>query len=326
MEDLTSPPRVSIVVPARDAADTLGRALECLRAQALGEPYEVVVVDKGSRDGTAALAEAAGPPVRLVRAGPGAAGEARNEGAAAARGDMLAFTDADCFPRPGWLAAGVAALRGGGAADGGSADLVIGRVEPDPSTPMGPFDRSLWADRDDGLHRTANLFVTRAAFERAGGFADPGLVDGRPFGEDVLFGWRVRRGGGRAVFAPDAVVDHAVERRGAAAYVAERLRLSAFPPVARAAPELRGSFFFGRVFLSSRSAAFDAALAGLAAAALTRRRAPLAAALPYAAMIARRAAQSGPRAPLAAPVEVAADAVALAALLRGSVAAGTLVA
>src|SRR5690348_9788817 len=117
-------PTASVIVPARDAGLTLGRTLRALRAQELEGGYEVVVVDDGSADDTAELAAAAGSPVRLVRQprlGPAAA---RNRGVAEAQASRLAFCDADVFPEPGWLAAGVRALR--------DFDLVQGQLLPDP--------------------------------------------------------------------------------------------------------------------------------------------------------------------------------------------------
>jgi hypothetical protein len=112
-------------------------------------------------------------------------------------------------------------------------------------------------------------------------------------------------------------VSHAVLPRGPRGYVAERRRLAGFPWLVLRVPELRDELLLGRVFLSGRTAAFDAALASVALAAAARSRRPLALALPYAAAILRRALQSGARAPVVAPVEVAADAVGLAALVRG---------
>jgi glycosyltransferase involved in cell wall biosynthesis len=295
-------PDVSVVIPARDAAATLPRTLDALARQTVGrERFEVVVVDDGSRDGTGSLAQAADVVDRVVRtdapAGPGAA---RNAGAAVATGAVLAFTDADCFPEPGWLEHGLAALR--------EADLVQGVVRPERDP--GPFDRTVWVSAPGGLFETANLLVRRDVFLALGGFPR-GLTPGggKEMGEDVLFGWTARRSGARIAFAEDAVVRHAVFPRGPRAYIGERRRLAAFPALAAAVPELRSAVFWRRGFLNARSAAFDAAVIGLAV------RRP-AAALPYATLVARDARRLGPR---AAAVRVAADAVGAAALVAGSI-------
>lgn len=307
------PPRVSVVVPALDAAATIGRTLEALSRQQLAERYEVIVVDDGSGDSTAAIAEAARGPVRVLRQERSGPAAARNRGAAAARGEVVAFTDADCFPEPGWLRAGVEAIDAG-------ADLVQGAVSPEPGFPMGPFDRSLWIDRENGLYETANLLVTRELFERIGGFEvwlEPDL--GKPLAEDVWFGWRARRAGARTAFCPDARVHHAVFRRGAAGYVSERRRLRHFPAIAAKVPELRDELFYARLFLNRRSAALDLALAGAAAAGLARSPLPLAAALPYARLVGRHALAWRRRAGVVAAAELAADLVSFASLVRGSV-------
>jgi hypothetical protein len=83
-------------------------------------------------------------------------------------------------------------------------------------------------------------------------------------------------------------------------------------------PELRGQFMYGQVFLSKRSAMFDAAVAGAALAAVTRSPLPLVAAAPYARQLARRGRPYRRRAPLVAAVDVAADALSLGALAYGS--------
>ena len=303
---------VSVIVPARDASATLPRTLEALAAQDLDEPYEVIVVDDASTDGTADAAERATCPVTLVRERGVGPGPARNSGAAAASGDVLAFTDADCFPAPGWLREGVRAVA--------DADLVQGRVEPDPASAYGPFDRSVTVDAERGLYETANLIVSRTLFERLGGFEDwlPARI-GKPLAEDLWFGWRARRAGARTAFSESAVVRHAVFERGPAEYVAERARLVYFPAIAAKMPELRRTFFFRGRFLNERSAAFDAAFLGAAAAARTRSPRPLLAALPYARLAYHRSRAFGRRAPLVATADLAADAVGLAALVAGSI-------
>ena len=234
--------RISVVIAARDAERTLPDTLDGLAAQDLGEPFEVVVVDNGSRDATAAVAEAHPVVDRVVRRargeGPGAA---RNEGAAAASGDVVAFTDADCIPAPGWLRAGLAV----------DADLVQGRVEP--AGPAGPFDHTLWVTQETGLYETANLFVRREWLDP--GFEDAIDAGGRPFGEDVIFAWRAKRRGATTAFAPDALVHHAVFPGTAHGYVRERARDAHFAELAKLVPELRDRFLYRRHFLSRRSAA-----------------------------------------------------------------------
>jgi glycosyltransferase involved in cell wall biosynthesis len=294
---------IAVVVPARNAAATIGRTLAALAAQDLGAQAEIVVVDDASADDTAALAERAGARVVRLERPAGPAG-ARNAGVAATTAPLVAFTDADCEPAPGWLRALAAALR--------DADLVTGPIEPERAA--GPFDRTLRRDGPSPLFETANLGVRRAVLDRVGGFEPFAPAAGsRHFGEDVVLAWRALRAGARRAYAPEALVRHAVFARGPRAFVAERERLRLFPALVREVPELRGALTL-RVFLSPTTAAFDAALAGVALAAARRRIGPLALVAPYAV----RLRHTRPRAALAF---VAADAVGLAALVRGSVAA-----
>ncbi len=94
-------PRISVIIPAYNADDTIGRCLEALGAQT-HPPDEIIVVDDGSTDDTAQVAEAFDVHViTQPNQGPGAA---RNRGVAAAHGDLLLFTDADCAPAPDWVA------------------------------------------------------------------------------------------------------------------------------------------------------------------------------------------------------------------------------
>lgn len=305
-------PDVSVVIPARDAEGLLGLTLDAVAAQEFDGEFEVIVVDNGSLDGTAGLAERRG--VRVLRRprgdGPGAA---RNEGAAAAGGDVIAFTDSDCEPSPGWLAAAVGALEG--------ADIVLGPVSPVRAP--APLERTVQITTHTGLFETANLVVRRATFEGAGGFpAGLEAREGAPFGEDVLFGWTAVRNGARVVFCPEALVLHAVQPRGARAFLAERRRLGMFPPLTRQVPELRRSFLYRRWFLNRRTARVDLAAAGLLAALVLRRRWPLLALAPYANVVREDARTSGLR---AAAVRIAADGAAAAALARGSARSRSLV-
>jgi hypothetical protein len=114
-----------------------------------------------------------------------------------------------------------------------------------------------------------------------------------------------------------------VHPRGASGYVSERRRQRHFPALARRVPELRERFFFRKLFLARRTAAFDLALAGLGAWALSGSALPLIAAIPYAQQLVKRSLPFRRRAPLVAAVDVAADAVGLLSLLRGSLRART---
>src|SRR6185312_14630673 len=124
-----------------------------------------------------------------------------------------------------------------------------------------------------------------------------------------------RRAGARTAFAPNALVHHAVHPRGASGYVSERQRVGHFAVMADRVPELRDQFSYRRVFLSRRSAMFDAAALAIGVAALTRSPLPLIGTAPYARHLAKRAQSFRKRAPLVAAVDVAADAVSLGSLL-----------
>lgn len=301
-------PEIAVVIPARDAAETIERCIRCLARQELEEPWEVVLVDDGSVDGTGEEAElaaaAAGLKLRVERLRGQGPAAARNHGVAVTSGAALAFLDADCFPTPGWLAAGLRGLE--------AADLVQGRVVPDPEVVRGPFDRTLQVSGPSPLFESANLFVHRGLFDKLGGFEqwlEPEV--GKAVAEDVWFGWRARRGGATTEFSAEALAHHAVFREGALTHILDRRRLAHFPAIVAKVPELRDELFFARWFLSSRTAAFDLALLGLA----TRRRLL---ALPYLTLIAKEAAGWQQLTPKVVPVRLAADLVGAASLLRGS--------
>jgi glycosyltransferase involved in cell wall biosynthesis len=309
-------PRVSVVVPARNAAGTIGRTLDCLAAQELDGDFEVIVVDDDSEDETAGVADRAG--VILLRPGRVGAAEARNLGVAKARADTIAFTDSDCFPTPAWLEGGLRALE--------QNDLVQGRVAPDPSVPLDAFDRTIWVESERGFYETANLFVTRRLFDQVGGFEEWIDTGGEKLlAEDVWFGWRAVRAGARTAFADDALVHHAVFPRGPGGFVSEKLRLRYFPLIAARIPEFRERTLYRHWFLSRRSAAFDLAITGATLALVTRSRLPLVATLPYGRHAVSDTLRFRRRAPFVAAVRTLADATTLGALLAGSVKARSLV-
>ena len=95
---------VSIIIPAFNARQTVSACLHACQNQRLpaNVQLEIILVDDGSSDDTAALAEGAGvPPIRHATQQGAAA--ARNSGLAAATGEIILFTDADCVPTPNWV-------------------------------------------------------------------------------------------------------------------------------------------------------------------------------------------------------------------------------
>ena len=168
-------PFVSVIVPVWNDAARLDRCLLALEGQTYpGDLYEVVVVDNGSEEPVGPVV-ARGGRVRLVREESPGSYAARNAGLAHARGEVVAFTDADCLPAPDWIEKGVARLvRGGGRT------VVAGRVEIFPRTPTRPnaveqYELLFALEQKKYVRKfkygaTANLFVWREAFARVGPF------------------------------------------------------------------------------------------------------------------------------------------------------------
>lgn len=322
-------PRLSIVVPVRNRKDLLGRMLDGIDTQTFRD-FEVVVVDDGSTDGCGEEARsraASGLEMVVLDSDGRGAVEARRIGVAAARGEILAFTDSDCVPRSGWLEAGVKALDAG-------ADVVKGATHPE-RWPLLPFERSM-ASFDEGLYPTCNMFYRREVYDRFGGF-DGAAGDalgfrigrrarGLGFGEDTLLAWRARRGGARVLYEEAAAVDHHVFPPDIPDTLSRVAVIAAFPALLRQVPELkpqllRHGYFFGE---RSRLPLYLAVVCTL----LGRRRAAAAA---LALWVAQRALELrrvpvGRRRKLAlVPAEMALDVATAGALVTGSVRARKLV-
>lgn len=194
-------PDVSVIVPARDAAATLPALLDALAAQT-HPSYEVVVVDDASRDATADLLRAHPLAPRVVTTDGSGSYAARNAGLAVARGEVVAFTDADCVPSPGWLAAACAGL--------GPREVLAGQVRQRHRAGAGlveRYDRATYLDQRDlaaqGFAATANLVTRAAVLRELGGF------DGRLRSSgDRELGRRLAAAGIPVRFCADAWVEH----------------------------------------------------------------------------------------------------------------------
>ncbi len=106
----TAVPAASVVIPAYNAAWCVGKAIDSVLAQDFTD-REVIVVDDGSTDDTAAVLATYGEAIRVVRKANGGMSSARNAGIAAARGEFVAFLDADDWWLPGKLGKQVALMR-----------------------------------------------------------------------------------------------------------------------------------------------------------------------------------------------------------------------
>jgi glycosyltransferase involved in cell wall biosynthesis len=198
---------VSVVIPALNAADIIGEQLEALSRQTHAGEWEVVVVDNGSTDGTAAAAMAYVdrlPALRVVDASERRSHTfARNTGARAAAGDLLLYCDADDRVGPGWVAAFVAAAEDGCDFMGGFVDDVSLN---DPR--QADWRRSPPSDRLPDkmgflpLAISANLAIRRDVLFEIGGWNEA-------YGEgcnDVELSWRAQVAGYRLCYVPDAVI------------------------------------------------------------------------------------------------------------------------
>ena len=149
---------MTVVVPTKNAARTLGACLESLRAQTY--PCRIVVVDNGSTDGTLATAQRWADFV--LHAGPERSAQ-RNVGARAHPADFLGFIDADMVLEPGVVQEAVALLRGGA----GSVIVPERSVGTGFWVEVRAFERSFYRGSDV---IEAQRFFRREVFERAGGF------------------------------------------------------------------------------------------------------------------------------------------------------------
>jgi glycosyltransferase involved in cell wall biosynthesis len=158
-------PGVSVVVPVRDGARYLAEALRSVAAQTL-PPLEVIVVDDGSSDHSPALAAAAG--AQVVRQPPGGQAAARNRGVELARGELVAFLDADDL-WPADKLEGQAAALGDMPAVGVCFGQVSEFLSPDVPPEVAPPLRFVAEPRPGWIFGA--MVARRAALERVGPFS-----------------------------------------------------------------------------------------------------------------------------------------------------------
>jgi cellulose synthase/poly-beta-1,6-N-acetylglucosamine synthase-like glycosyltransferase len=201
------PLSISVIIPCRDDSGTLGEQLEAVARQSWPGPWEVIVADNGSTDGSRDLAEAFRSRLGRLRVIDASArrgpAHARNRGAEEAAGEALLFTDADDRVGDGWLAAMGAALRGhpfvAARYDAEALNppaVVRSRTNPQRESLI-PYDYPPFLPHAGG----SSLGVRRKVHEAVGGF-DESL----PALEDTDYCWRIQLRGTELVFVPEAVV------------------------------------------------------------------------------------------------------------------------
>jgi hypothetical protein len=235
---------VSVIIPAYNAASTLGETLDSVRRQT-HRRLEVIVVDDGSQDRTAEIAEAHAAEdgrIRLIRKENGGVARARNAGATASRADYLAPVDADDLWHPEKIARQLAALRAAGPEAGYAYTYCrhidgASRVIQDAGgrTEGAAFLRSVLGNF---VGNGSSLLIRRVAFDSVGGY-DPSLRDAGLQGcEDYLLQMLIARHW-RIVCVPAYLTGY---RRAEGTMSDDRLRMTrsqcaAFDMVARRVPE-----------------------------------------------------------------------------------------
>jgi GT2 family glycosyltransferase len=300
-----------------DRRDRLARALRALAAQDIEVPWELIVVNDGPGGPSDQLlqqwvdADGAFSKTVLTTSGRLGPGGARNVGLRAASGELVAFTDDDCEPTPGWLRAFANARRRG-------ADVMQGPTAPHPDEAgdINAYSRTLEVSGLGPWFPTCNMAYPRELAMDLGGF-DPSLMRG----EDTDLAWRAITAGANVEWVPDALVHHAVMPLGPGAKL--RLAIAWAPSFALFArhPALRKALHLGLFWKPSHFLLF-LALVG----AWLSRRSPVAfvLVLPYAYQLKVRMAAENAL-PGQALFYVANDGLEITAAAYGSVRAGTLV-
>lgn len=212
-------PRVSILIVAYNSAAHLPRQIEALSHSTV-QDFEVILLDNASRGQERPNASALPPNWRLLQMETNLGFAAGNNRAAGiANAPMLALLNPDAFPRPGWLAALLAAAE----ADPCAAAIGSTQIRAnDPQTFDGlgdvlfvlglpyrsgygvAFGRVTPQSGETFSPCGAAMLVRRDAFNAVGGFDERFFC----YGEDVDLGFRLRLHGWRCVQAADAIVDH----------------------------------------------------------------------------------------------------------------------
>ena len=268
-------PLLSVVVATKDRCSRLESLLDALDAQTIGRhAFQLVVVNDGSTDTTAQVLEGRADLIISHQSATGPA-IARQAGWESSSGQLIAFTDDDCRPEPDWLEHALIAHK---AAPGA---IVQGQTRPDPledSVIRDPLARSIRVNELGPFFQTCNVFYPRALLEAVGGF-DPTIP--RPSVEDADLAMRALATGCGAVYAEDAIVNHAVEVQPLRNAVKGARRWASLIPLVERHPQLRKAFPWRGYIWRETHARVLLAAAGIGLAQLTGRKLFLLWVVPY---------------------------------------------
>ncbi len=210
LETTSQLPFVSVVIPVFNDLDGLVSCLRALDHQTYPKiSYEIVVIDNGSDEDLNLLELVSQYPlVRIASEPKPGSYAARNRGVRMARGEIIAFTDADCIPMADWLEKGVCHLK-----ERPELGLVAGDIDvivrhSGPLTAVEIYEQAVAFDPERLLRTkkygvTANLFTFRSILDRVGLFNE-----NLKSGGDFEWGQRVYAIGFEQVFAADVCVAH----------------------------------------------------------------------------------------------------------------------
>ena len=235
-------PEISVCVATRNRAHLLPRLVAALERQQVDPSrFEVVITDDASTDRTGEvldeLSKESALRIRILhnhtRGGPASG---RNKAWRASASELIAFTDDDCVPTPGWLGAHLSALA--------EVDISQGKVlsDPDQNASAGPMARRIAVIDENGLYETCNICYRKAWLERLGGFD----TRFRRSGEDADLAWRAKLAGATTAFSPEALVYHDVDRFSWRRELRHTRRWEGVVLLAERHPQLRARFAPGK--------------------------------------------------------------------------------
>lgn len=204
---------ISVIVVVKNGEKTITQCLDSLFAQdQVGEQYEVIVVDGGSRDKTLSLVEKY--PVKIIKDEGGSISHGRNLGVQASRGEFVAFTDSDCVVQGDWLRSLIKELQSrsdiialGGPNLINDSDFPLSKVigymqETFLGSGGSPQSHAIKGPRYVYSLPNCNVMYKKQVFN------EETFDDGLNVGEDCDLNYRLRKRGYSFLYFPNAVVWH----------------------------------------------------------------------------------------------------------------------